>query len=408
MPLLQKKPMLIGAALAAFLGSSVLAETSSALKLGALFPLTGSMQAYGETSLNGVKLAVDEINQAGGVLGQPVQIVVGDDQSSPQAGIDSAQKMVSVEKISALLGPMISGVTIPIATTITGKAGIPQITGSSTSPVITNLEDQDFLFRTAPSDVFQGVALAQIAHDKGYKNVSVIYINNDYGIGLAQAFQSAFEKTGGKVSSVTAYAEKQSSYRGEIRKAAQGKPDALVLISYPGDGIPIIKQSIEGGAFQNFLFTDGMKAPEVAKAVGGKYLNGMAGSSPAPLSDSQTAKDFAEAYRAKFGDLPPKPYIDGFYDATYVLALAAEKAKSTDPKAIRDALRFVTNAPGEKVTAKDFAKAKKLLAEGKDIDYVGAAGNHEFDKNGDVSGTFSHWEFQDGQIKTIRSFELNM
>lgn len=391
-----------GAAVVALLAAPAAAAQ---LKIGALMALTGSLQAYGETSLNGIRLAIDEINKAGGVLGEPVALAVGDDQTNPQAGVDAAQKLVSIEKINVLAGGLSSGVTIPVASTVTSKANIPQITGASTSPVITGLADNDMLFRTVPSDAFQGVAMAQVAKEKGFRSAAVIYVNNDYGIGLAEAFKAAFTKAGGTIPSMAAYAEKQASYRGELQKAGQGKPDVLVLIAYPGDGIPILKQSLEGGFFSKFLFSDGMKAPEVVQAIGPKYLDGMAGTAPEALTDSPTAKTFADAYKGKYGELPPKPYIDAFYDAAYLLALAAEKAKSTDGKAIHDALRAVANAPGEKVGPGDFAKAKKLLADGKDIDYIGAAGNHEFDKSGDVGGTFSHWEFKGGDLVTVKVFE---
>jgi len=382
-----------------------LADSPAHLKIGAIMALTGSLQAYGESSLNGIKLAVEEINGAGGVLGQPVELAVGDDQTNPQAGIDAAQKLVSVERVNALVGALSSGVTIPIASTISGKLGIPQISGASTSPVISSLDSNGFLFRTIPSDAFQGVAMAQIAQEKGFKSVSVLYVNNDYGIGLAQAFEKAFSAAGGKVTNLAAYAEKQSSYRGELQKAAQGHPEGLVLIAYPGDGIPILKQALEGGFFAKFLFSDGMKAPEVALAIGPRYLEGMAGTSPQPLTDSPTALAFASHYKAKFGQLPPKPYIDSFYDAVYVLALAAEKAHSADPKAIRDNLRIITKAGAEKVGPGEFAKAKALLAAGKDVDYIGAAGHPAFDSHGDVAGTFAHWEFKGGTVETIKVFE---
>jgi len=394
--------------IAAMLAAANPASAETKLKLGALIPMTGSLQAFGEPTLNGIKLAAEEINKAGGVNGGEIAIVAADDQSSPQAGVDAAQKLVSLERINGLLGALSSGVTIPIAKTVTAPAGIPQISGASTSPAISTVDDKDFLFRTVPSDAFQGRALAELAQEKGYKTVSIVYINNDYGQGLAEAFTESFAKAGGKVVSQAAYEEGQASYRGQLQKAAQGKPEALVLIAYPGDGIPLLRQSLEGGFFQKFLFSDGMKAPEVADAIGGKYLEGAAGTAPQSAADSPAAKAFASAYQAKYGQLPPKPFMDNFYDATYLLALAAEKAKSSDGKAIRDALRDVASPPGVKIGPGEFAKAKELLAKGEDIDYAGATGEHNFDKQGDVSGAFAHWEFKDGKINTVKVFEPKM
>lgn len=395
---------LLGLAAVALGGATPAAAQQQGLKIGALMALTGPLQAYGETCLKGAQLAAEEINAQGGVLGGKLALAIGDDQTSPQPGVDAAQKLVSVEAVSAMVGALSSGVTIPVAATVTSRAGVPQISPASTSPVITSLADGDFLFRTVPSDAFQGVAMAQVAKEKGVKAVSIVYVNNDYGQGLADAFKTAFEKLGGKVAASLPYEEKQASYRGELQRAAQGRPETLVLVAYPGDGIPLLRQSLEGGFFTKFLFSDGMKAPEIISAIGAQYLNGTAGTAPEALPDFPSAKTFADAYRAKYGELPPKPYIDSSYDAVYLLALAAEKAKSSDGKAIRDALREVANAPGEKVGPGQWAKAKQLIAAGKDVDYVGAAGQHEFDAQGDVPGTFAHWEIQNGEIKTVKVF----
>ncbi len=372
------------------------------VKLGALMPLTGALQAYGEAVQNGTRLAVDEINAAGGVLGEPVELSVVDTQTTPQAGVDAAQKLVNVEGVHGVVGALSSGVSIPVALTVSKAAGVPQVSPASTSPEITTLDDDDFLFRTVPSDAFQGVAMAEVAREKGYDSASVIYVNNDYGEGLAKSFKDAFEAAGGSVPEMVAYEEKQSSYRGELRKA--GKADALIMVAYPGDGIPILRQSLEGGFFTQFVFSDGMKAPEIIDAVGAQYLEGMAGTAPQSPEDYPAAETFKKAYEAKFGELPPKPYIDAAYDAAYILALAAEKAGSADGASIRDAMRAVTNAPGEKVGPGEFAKAKELIAAGQDIDYVGAGGDHQFDAAGDVAGTFAHWEVQDGAIVTVRVF----
>ncbi len=381
------------------------ATAQEALKIGALMPLTGSLQAFGETALNGIRLAVEEINAAGGVLGQPIALAVADDQGSPQAGVDAAQRLISVERSHAIIGAMSSGITIPVARSVTAPAQVPQISNASTSPVLTTLEDNDFLFRTLASDAFQGVAMAQVAQEKGFSTVGIIYINNDYGQGLAESFQEAFEAAGGKVTSSAPYAEKQASFRGELQRASQGRPDALILIAYPGDGIPILRQALEGGFFQRFVFSDGMRAPEVVQAIGGDILEGMGGTAPEAPEGSASAQTFAEAYNARFGEMPTRPYIDTAYDATYVLALAAQKAGSVNGVAIRDALRDVANAPGVEIGPGQWAQALEALNQGQDVNYTGASGSVEFDEAGDVTGTFAHWEIQNGEIVTIKIFE---
>jgi ABC-type branched-subunit amino acid transport system substrate-binding protein len=370
------------------------------MKIGAIVPMTGDLQAYGETTLNGVRLAEKEINAAGG----NITVVVGDTQTAPQAGVDAAQKLVSIEKVSGLVGALSSGVTIPIAQSVSAVVGVPQISGASTSPVITTLEDNDFLFRTVPSDAGQGVALAQVTQERGIESVAIMYVNNDYGKGLAESFQTAFEAMGGTVTQSVGFEKNQASYRGELQNAADGDAEHLVLIAYPESGQTILRQSLEGGVFSKFIFTDGLKAPELVEALGAEYLNGTFGTTAKSL-ESDGGKHFAEAWAAEYGAASDKPYHDTAYDAVYLLALAAVKAGSTDPAAVRDALRDVANPPGETVGPGQYAKAVELLQAGTDIDYEGAAGSQNFDSNGDVAGTFELWEIKDGKFVTERVFE---
>jgi ABC-type branched-subunit amino acid transport system substrate-binding protein len=376
------------------------AAQAQEMKIGAIVPMTGDLQAYGETTLNGVRLAEKEINADGGAI----EVVVGDTQTAPQAGVDAAQKLVSVEKVSGLVGALSSGVTIPIAQSVSAVVGVPQISGASTSPVITSLEDNDFLFRTVPSDAGQGVALAQVTREREIDSVAIMYVNNDYGKGLADSFASAFEAMGGTVTQSVGFEKNQASYRGELQNAAGGDASHLVLIAYPESGQTILRQSLEGGVFDKFIFTDGLKAPELVDALGAEFLNGTFGTTAKSL-ESEGGKHFAEAWVAEYGSESDKPYHDTAYDAVYLLSLAAVKAGSTDPEAVRDALRDVANPPGEKVYPGGYAAAVELLKAGEDIDYEGAAGSQNFDSNGDVAGTFELWEIKDGDFVSVKVFE---
>ncbi|SDF63856.1 ABC-type branched-chain amino acid transport system, substrate-binding protein [Onishia taeanensis] len=401
-----KKP-LIGA-ISALAMTTSLAATAEPLNVGVLVPLTGDLQSYGEPSLRAAELAVKEINADGGVMGEPIEISAGDTQTSPQPGVAAAQKLVNVQGVHAIFGALSSGVTIPVAQSVSKPEQVLQISNASTSPVITSLDDDDFLFRTVPSDAFQGVALSEITAEKGYKTVSVIYVNNDYGKGLTDAFSKAFEAQGGTVAATVAYEQGQAAYRGELQQADTGGTEALVLIGYPENGETILRQALEGGFFRDFVFTDGMKAPELIDNLGAQALEGAIGTVPQARGDSPGAQHFASAYDGEYGEVPPKPYLDTAYDALYVIALAAEQAGSTDHVAIRDSVRMVANPPGVKVGPGEFAKAVELIAAGEDIDYEGASGSVNFDNNGDVPGTFGEWTFKDGEIITNRIFEPTM
>ncbi|RZU99043.1 ABC transporter substrate-binding protein [Spiribacter vilamensis] len=403
--------MRINGKLAGALGALSLAVAAGGaqaeLKVGALLPLTGDLQAYGESSRNGINLAASEINEAGGVLGESMAIEIADTQTEPQSGVDAAQRLVSVQGVSAIVGALSSGVTIPVASSVSASEGIPQISGASTSPVMTDLDDNDFLFRTTPSDAFQGTALAEVAADKGMESVGILYINNDYGEGLADAFTESFEAAGGEVVGRSGYEPGLSSYRGELNQVSDDE-SPLLLIGYPENGQTILRQALEGGHFTEFLFTDGMKSPQIVENLGAQYLNGSAGTVPQARDDTNAAQHFKEAYEATYGEVPPVPYIDTAYDAVYTIALAAVAADSTDPVAIRDHLRAVNDPDGEVVGPGDFAEAVDLLNAGEAVNYEGASGSVNYDENGDVAGTFAHWEIQDGEYVTVRVFEPTM
>ena len=378
------------------------------VKIGALMPLTGDLQAFGEADLNGVRLAVEQVSEAGGVLdGRQVEVAVGDTQTVPQAGIDAAQKLVSVDGVAGIVGALSSGVTIPVAKSVTSQARVPQVSPASTAPTITDLEDDGYLFRTVPSDAFQGVALAQVTQEAGYGNLAVLYVNNDYGEGLANSFKEAFEQAGGTVTAMAPFEQGKASYRGELQQLSQGGPEGLVLIAYPENGVTILRQALEEGYFDRFVFTDGMKTPDIVDQVGAEYLNGSIGTVAQSATDTDAHQRFREAFEERFGaGAVDQPYIDTSYDAAMLLLLAIEKAGTTEGQAVRDALTEVANPPGEQVLPGEWQKAKDLLAQGQDIDYVGASGSADFDEKGDVGGSFAHWAIEDGEIETVKVFEV--
>ena len=325
-----------------------------------------------------------------------------DSQTDPTAGIDAAKKLVELDKVVAIVGALSSGVTIPVATSVTIPGGIVQISPASTSPQITDLQDNGLLFRTCPSDALQGKVSGRLAKTLGFQTVSTIYVNNPYGSGLAKTFAQTLTAHGGKVIATVAYEEGRPSYRGELDQALKGKPQAIALFSYPENGVTLIRQALELGFTGKFLLADGMKAPEVVHNVGEQYLKGTYGTTPGAREGNAKAR-FVEAYTKRFSDKPPKPYIDNCYDAIAVLALAIHHARSSEPKAIRDALRQVANPPGEAIEPDDFQRAFDLISQGQKINYRGASGEVDFDDHGDVVTPIEIWKIDErGMIVTER------
>jgi branched-chain amino acid transport system substrate-binding protein len=369
-------------------GKTAVAGTPSAkgpLKIGLLDSYTGDLSDFGPAHENAVRLAAEEINAAGGVLGTPIQIVTGNDATDPSQGVSEATRLIQVEGVSAIIGALASGVTLPVAESVTGPNHILQITHASTSPALTTAKDNDFLFRTTISDAAQGVVLAKVATDEGIKSACTMYINNAYGQGLSQIFTDNFEKAGGTVTAQVPHESEQATYASELAKCTEGNPEALVAPAYPQSARVFLREAVEAGKVKKFLFTDGTKSGDMFATLGWATFDGMKGTAASSL-DVAAGKAFDAAYSAKYGSVPALPYLREAYDAVYLIALAAEKAGSTDSTAIRDALRDIANPPGEVVSpgTDGFKAALKLIAAGTDINYEGASGPVDMDKNGDV------------------------
>jgi len=323
--------------------------------------------------------------------------------------------LVNVERVVALIGAAASGVTIPVAESVAIPNQIPQISNASTSPLLTYLpadEGKDFLFRTTASDALQGVVLGQGAADAGFKRAAVFYVNNPYGQGLLDEFTKSFEAAGGKVVGSVPHDNKPApTYVSELRQLMQSKPDVMLALGYPGQATVYLKEFFEAGYQKNtfLLFCDGTKSVEMPQALGPENLAGYFGTAAGSVSGESLA-NFQRDYKAKHGELPPLPYMDSFYDAIVVAALAAAAAKYADMPVngvnVRNMLRKVSNPPGETVVAgvAGFKKALEALKAGRDINYEGVAGSQDFDENGDVITPIEVWKFieEPPYIETVR------
>ena len=384
-------------------------EALPPLVVGNLNVFTGSLAEFGPPLRNSVQLAASHVNRAGGIGGGSMLIISRDTAVNPVQGVDAARALVDVEGAVAIVGALSSGVTIAAAQSVTIPKQRIIISGASTAPTITTLDDDDFVFRTTPSDASQGIVLARLAREQGYEKAGIMYINNAYGEGLANQFENSFTALGGTVTAKVPHEDVQPTFASELEKATEGDPDVLAAMSYTGQARVYIREALEGGYADEFLFVDGTKGSEWIDEIDAwDALDGSYGTAPgAPGGPEKDA--FETAYEETYGFPVSHPFMAEHYDATVLIALAAAKAGSTtDAVAIRDALRDVANAPGEVVGPgrDEIARALALIAEGKDIDYNGAGGNVDFDEHGDVSGTIEIWTISDGAIQSTGRFEL--
>lgn len=372
----------------------------SPLRIGYLADFSGPLAEFGPAIQTGVELALKHINDAGGVHGLPVELVIGDDQTDPTAATEEARRLIEVEGVSAIVGPLASGVTIAVAESVAVPAGVVVISPSATSPGITTVDDNGFLFRSTTSDAAQGVVLAQLAADEGIDNVGVLYLNDAYGQGLANAFEGAF---GGTVTS-SSFEDGQASYLAELQAAAAGGAETLIAIGYPTQAQVFIREALENGIFENFLFVDGTKSQDLIDAIGAEALEGMKGTAPNAGPETEAFQAWEAAYIAEYGEVPNLPFIKEAYDATVAIALAAEAAHSNDGAAIRDQLAAVA-APGGDVYVpgpEGVAAALAAAGNGDDIDFEGAATTLNWDENGDVvTGYIGLWQYAGGAIEEL-------
>ncbi len=383
--------------------------------VGMVVSLTGAAGRFGQAAAKSVELAFGELNKAagaGGIAGCTLAFDLRDAQSQGSVAVDQARQLVDLKKVPAIIGGIISSVSIPIVTSVTGPAGVVQISPASTSPTLTKLsadgKTNGWFFRTITSDALQGTAAAKYALDRDMKSLAIIHVNNDFGVNMLAEFRKAYEALGGKIVGVTPYNPQQPSYAAEVTNALKGDPPSLYFIGYPGDGTTIIRTWVQQGGPQRFLFNDGMNSADFIKGVGPQYLANAAGTSSGTTRTPST-EFFAQAYPAMSGGFDAgAPAADRAFDAGAILGLAIAHAGKFEAAAIRESIRRITDPGGEVVHAgpQGFAKALQLIKEKKPVRYVGVIGPVQFDRNGDIVGPFRTWRIVSGEIVTVGQMSM--
>lgn len=396
-----KMALVTGVAIAGLSGAAMAAD----VKFGFLGGVTGPIESLVPPIIDGANLAATHVNDQGGLLdGKTIEVLVGDTTCADATkASDAADRLVNVENVSAIVGALCSGATISAANNAGVPGGVAMISPASTSPALTTLDDKGLVFRTTASDATQGPVLARVVMAAGHNNVAVTYVNNDYGKGFADTFNAAFEAAGGTIAASEAHEDGKADYRAEIGSLSSSGADALVILAYgEGSGQTVLRQAIEGGDFDQFYGGDGMVSQVMADnvpAATGKIIMTRPASPTTPGTEAFTVG-------ANAAGLDPNGiFVANAYDAAFILALAAEKAGSTDRAAIAGAISSVANEPGETILPTEWEKAKALIAEGKDVNYEGAAGPQSFDENGDVPGVYETIAIEDGKITSTGTAE---
>lgn len=355
-------------------------KSSEPLKLGYVLPETGDLAFLGPPEIEAMKFAIKDINDAGGVLGQKVPAVVGGDEGNDAAIASQSADRVLGENVNAIIGAAASGMSLAIIDKVTG-AGVGQCSGSNTAPTFTDYNDNGLYFRTAPSDALQGPVLADVVVGDGHSKVAIVARADDYGKGLAAAAAKSLESSGANVALNDTYDPKATNFDSTVQKIVGAKPDAVVVIAFE-EGKQILRGLIEAGLTPNkvgIYGADGLRSEDLANLVDKSnpgVLAGMKGTAPASADNPEFTKQL-KAFAPKLKEMQFAPQV---FDCVNIIALAAEKAKSTKAEDWKAEVNGITK-DGEACST--FAECKKLLDDGKDIDYQGASGPLDFTDPGE-------------------------
>ncbi|MFN3972649.1 MAG: ABC transporter substrate-binding protein [Gemmobacter sp.] len=389
-----KKLLLATAATALFAGAAVADD----VKIGILLGFTGPLESITPNMALGAEMAIAEVN-ASQKHAMTFSAVRGDSICiDAAAATAAAERLVTAEGVKAIMGADCSGVTGAVLQNVARPNGIGMISPSATSPGLSTAEDDGLFFRTAPSDARQGVVMTENIMDRGFKTVALTYTNNDYGKGLADSFQAAFEAAGGTVTISTPHEDNKADYSAEVGALAAAGGEVLVVAGYTDKGGKgIIQASLDSGAFDTFVLPDGMVGQQIVDDLG----DGLATSfGQYPGTDSAGAELFQQMATAAGWD-GTSAFAPESYDAAALIMLAMAAAGSSDSREWTQKVMEIANAPGEPIQPGELGRALELIAQGVDIDYVGATAV-ELIGAGESAGNYREVEFKGGQIVTVK------
>ncbi len=355
-------------------------DMSRTIRMGILMGVTGGLENLGPPIRDAAQLAAQYMNEESDTF--EIDARFEDTQTNPTNGISAAESLVNAG-YPMIAGALSSEVTIQVANSVTIPNEIVQCSPASTSPTISTLEDNDFIYRTPPTDALQGQVMAQVAQERmGSSTTATLFLNNDYGQLLAEEYAGAFRNMGGTVQAEVSFEPERNSYTSELSQALADQPDVLMIVGYPASGNQIFRDfySDFGTEFADILVPDGLKDPDLPGDVGNDMANVMG---TAPLAAGPGRDFFSSMYQDEYGS-EPGVFTSQSFDAAAILCLANAAAGENDGAAVRDEMSNVANPEGTEVTPENLAEGLEMAASGEEINYQGASSATDFDENGDM------------------------
>ena len=377
-------------------------------KVGAVLPTSVD---WGRPIAETAQFAVDMFNEAGGVKGCEVDMILRDTQTDPKVGVDAAKALVDLDQVPVLLGAVSSGVSMPILTSVTVPSNVMQMSCCSSSTAFTAIAEEGdtngLWFRTFATTRNQAGVAAMLIKDKGYENVAIFYKNDDWGQDIGKLVAADLESMGVDVTANVAINDAQPSYRAEVTQALKTEPEAIYLALYPTEGATVVREWISLGGTQKMVAANSLKSDEFREAVGMQYLSDLVGHDSAPPR-TDSAATFVDLYQTRFDAEPNGPGLPNIFDAVMISLLAMEAAPELTGTEIAAQVSKVTDPEGMAIfpDVDGIKQAKAAIAAGDTISYNGATGAVSFDENGDVSAPAVGWSFTEEGTKEDQYFTL--
>lgn len=358
--------------------------------IGMVDSLTGSLAPYGERNERGREIALDDINSVG-LDGGELNVIVEDDETTNQGGVNAAQKLVNQDEVPLVIGSVGSGVSMAIHNSVIKGTDVVQISQNSTGAILSTEPD---LLRMSPSGAAKGAALADLLADEGHDSVAVTWINNDYGQSLSDVFAETFE---GTVAYNEPHEPEGSSYRGEISEMGDTDASAWLFITYADEVTVFLNEAFDQGFHEEVAYygAESTIGDEILANTEPGSQEGFKGITESAPEGQQNYENYVDRFQEEHGQAPTV-WSAYAYDATVVSALAIEAADEFTGQALSEVVRDVTRPEGQEVFT--FEEAKAVLDDGgsaTDIDYQGVSGPIDLDENGDPPGFYQIYSVED-------------
>jgi len=348
--------------------------SAAEVKVGAITPLSGKLSVYGEGFQQAMLLALEEVNAAGGVKGSPMRIVFEDNNSTAAGSVSAIQKLITIDKLPILFGPAASSNYLAVCP-IAQQNKTVLIAAESAAAEISKCGSYNF--RVFPSDALQGIGVAELTHSLKFDAVVLTYINNDWGVGLAEIFKKKYLGAGGKIMDEFAHDEGKTDYRSEVLRIRKSNPKAVVNLTYIKEGATILKQAYESGMKTQWLMGSASKSPKLVE-LAGEAAEGVIGTYPTFSQETPAYQAFKAAWDKKYPDKKIPVFGEYNYDMVKLTAKALKLAKSMSSDDLRQA----------------------MIEAGKG--YAGVTGDKTFDANGDVGAVYGRWTVKQQTIQDYK------